>query len=80
VTTHEFTLALEHKACLLVRCSGSLHLLIMAIAHSTALHSGPQQNLGIPGTTQFHFPGYFSLGGHACPLWTLYMRVTDTLV
>jgi hypothetical protein len=38
VTGHEFTLALAHKACLLVRRSGSQHHLIMAIAHGTALH------------------------------------------
>jgi hypothetical protein len=39
VTRREFTLALAHKACLLVRRSGSQRHLIMAIAHSTALHS-----------------------------------------
>jgi hypothetical protein len=46
VTRREFTLALAHKACLLVRCSGSQRHLIMAIAHdthaiahSTALHN-----------------------------------------
>jgi hypothetical protein len=38
VTRHEFTLTLAHKACLLVRHSGSQHHLIMAIAHGTALH------------------------------------------
>jgi hypothetical protein len=38
VTVHEFTLALAHKACLLVGRSGSQRHLIMAIAHSTALH------------------------------------------
>ena len=32
---------------------------------------GPQQTIGISGTTQFHVPGEFSLGGHACALWTL---------
>ena len=32
---------------------------------------GPQQTLGIPGPTQFHVPGEFSLGGHVCALWTL---------
>jgi hypothetical protein len=35
VTGHEFTLALAHKACLLVRGSGSQRHLIMAIAHGT---------------------------------------------
>ena len=47
VTRREFTLALAHKACLLVRRSGSQRHLIMAIAHdthaiahSTALHIG----------------------------------------
>jgi hypothetical protein len=35
VTRREFTLALAHKACLLVRRSGSQRHLIMAIAHST---------------------------------------------
>jgi hypothetical protein len=51
VTRREFTLALAHKACLLVRCSGSQCHLIMVIAHGThaiargtALHNGP----GIP--------------------------------
>jgi hypothetical protein len=46
VTRREFTLALAHKACLLVRQSGSQRHLIMAIAHSmhaiahsTALHN-----------------------------------------
>jgi hypothetical protein len=39
VTGCEFTLALAHKACLLVRCSGSQRHLIMAIAHGTALHT-----------------------------------------
>jgi hypothetical protein len=38
VTRREFTLALVHKACLLVRRSGSQCHLIMAIAHGTALH------------------------------------------
>jgi hypothetical protein len=38
VTRREFTLALAHKACLLVRHSGSQRHLIMAIAHGTALH------------------------------------------
>jgi hypothetical protein len=38
VTRHEFTLALGHKACLLVRRSGSQHRLITAIAHGPALH------------------------------------------
>jgi hypothetical protein len=38
VTGREFTLALAHKACLLVRRSGSQHHLIMVIAHGTALH------------------------------------------
>ena len=39
MTGREFTLALAHKACLLVRHSGSQRHLIMAIAHSTALHT-----------------------------------------
>jgi hypothetical protein len=39
VTRREFTLALAHKACLLVRHSGSQRHLIMAIAHGTALHT-----------------------------------------
>jgi hypothetical protein len=39
VTRREFTLALAHKACLLVRHSGSQHHLIMAIAHGMALHN-----------------------------------------
>jgi hypothetical protein len=39
VTRREFTLALAHKACLLVRCSGSQRHLIMAIAHGMALHT-----------------------------------------
>ena len=39
VTGHEFTLALAHKSCLLVRHSGSQRHLIMAIAHGTALHT-----------------------------------------
>jgi hypothetical protein len=39
VTRHEFTLALAHKACLLVRRSGSQRHLIMAIAHGMALYS-----------------------------------------
>jgi hypothetical protein len=38
VTGREFTLALSHKTCLLVRRSGSQRHLIMAIAHGTALH------------------------------------------
>jgi hypothetical protein len=38
MTGCEFTLALVHKSCLLVRHSGSQHHLIMAIAHGTALH------------------------------------------
>jgi hypothetical protein len=41
VTRREFTLALAHKACLLVRHSGSQRHLIMAIAHGTALHILP---------------------------------------
>ena len=48
MTRCEFTLALAHKACLLVRRSGSQRHLIMAIAHCThaiahgmALHSLP---------------------------------------
>ena len=41
MTRREFTLALAHKACLLVRHSGSQRHLIMAIAHGTALHNGP---------------------------------------
>jgi hypothetical protein len=45
VTGREFTLALAHKACLLVRCSGSQHHLIMAIAHSTALHTEPVEGV-----------------------------------
>jgi hypothetical protein len=47
VNSREFTLALAHKACLLVRRSGSQRHLIMAIAHGmhaiargTALHKG----------------------------------------
>jgi hypothetical protein len=40
VTRHEFTLTPAYKACLLVRHSGGQRHLIMAIAHSTALHSG----------------------------------------
>jgi hypothetical protein len=35
MTRREFTFALVHKACLLVRRSGSQRHLIMAIAHST---------------------------------------------
>ena len=35
MTGREFTLALAHKACLLVRRSGSQRHLIMAIAHGT---------------------------------------------
>ena len=35
MTRREFTLALAHKAYLLVRRSGSQHHLIMAIAHGT---------------------------------------------
>ena len=35
MTRHEFTLALVHKACLLVRHSESQRHLIMAIAHGT---------------------------------------------
>ena len=35
MTRREFSLALAHKACLLVRRSGSQLHLIMAIAHST---------------------------------------------
>jgi hypothetical protein len=38
VTRRELTLALAHKACLLVRRSGSQSHLIMAIARGTALH------------------------------------------
>jgi hypothetical protein len=38
VTGREFTLALVHKACLLVRRSGSQHHLILAIAQGTPLH------------------------------------------
>jgi hypothetical protein len=45
VTRHEFTLALAHKACLLVRHSGSQRHLIMAIAHGTALHTEVQRIL-----------------------------------
>ena len=48
MTRREFTLALAHKAYLLVRRSGSQRHLIMAIAHgthaiarSTALHKYP---------------------------------------
>ena len=39
MTRREFTLALAHKACLLVRHSGSQRHLIMAIARGTALHT-----------------------------------------
>ena len=39
MTGREFTFALAHKACLLVRHSGSQRHLLMAIAHGTALHS-----------------------------------------
>jgi hypothetical protein len=39
VTRREFTLALAHKACLLVRRSGSQRHLIMVIARGTALHT-----------------------------------------
>ena len=35
MTRREFTLALAHKACLLVRRSGSQRHLIMAIAHGS---------------------------------------------
>ena len=45
MTRREFTLALAHKACLLVRRSGSQRHLIMAIAHGTALHSYTCQHL-----------------------------------
>jgi hypothetical protein len=52
VTRREFTLALAHKACLLVRRSGSQPHLIMAIAHGThaiargtALHTTPQKRI-----------------------------------
>jgi hypothetical protein len=46
VTRREFTLALAHKACLLVRRSGSQRHLIMAIAHSThAIARGSPQSL-----------------------------------
>lgn len=43
VTRSEFTLAPAYKACLLVRHSGGLHHLIMAIAHGT--HGSPQRLL-----------------------------------
>ena len=43
MTGHEFTLALAHKACLLVRRSGSQRHLIMAIAHG--MHGSPQRLL-----------------------------------
>ena len=50
MTGHEFTLALAHKACLLVRRSGSQRHLIMVIAHGTALHntqlSGEERGMG----------------------------------
>ena len=49
MTRREFTLALEHKACLLVRRSGSQRHLIMAIAHGTALHTVAP--LGVPHPT-----------------------------
>ena len=45
MTRREFTLALVHKACLLVRRSGSQRHLIMAIARGTALHRGEKVRL-----------------------------------
>jgi hypothetical protein len=48
VTRREFTLALVHKACLLVRHSGSQRHLIMSIAHGTPLHSQLSRSWG-PG-------------------------------
>jgi hypothetical protein len=44
VTRREFTLTLAHKACLLVRHSGSQHHLIMAIARGTAFHNSLWRN------------------------------------
>jgi hypothetical protein len=45
VTRSEFTLAPVYKACLLVRHSGGQHHLIMAIAHSTALHRPKEEEI-----------------------------------
>ena len=55
MTMREFTLALAHKACLLVRCSGSQRRLIMAIARGTALHISPVLSIHMQ-------PQKFSLG------------------
>ena len=60
VTRHEFTLTLVHKACLLVRHSGSQHHLIMAIACGTALHNnGLKSFTAIPYR---HSTGSFGAG------------------
>jgi hypothetical protein len=70
VTRREFTLALAHKACLLVRHSGSQHHLIMAIAHSTALHRTEHRvpNEGARESTQGAEGVCCSIGGTL--LWT----------
>ena len=60
----EFTLALAHKACLLVRCSGSQRHLIMEIADSRALHTLVLLLLLYslaPALALFPFPSPFSL-------------------
>jgi hypothetical protein len=58
LTRREFTLALAHKACLLVRHSGSQRHLIMVIAHGMALHNRE-------GRREFQIPWNW-IGGH---LW-----------
>ena len=60
MTRREFTLALVHKACLLVRRSGSQRHLIMAIAHGTALHT---LNCGAISPASFS-PSLLKAGSH----------------
>jgi hypothetical protein len=64
ITPREFTLALAHKACLLVRRSGSQCHLIMLIAHGThAIACGTALHTPTPHIPLLHLclslPVYF---------------------
>jgi hypothetical protein len=54
VTGREFTLALAHKVCLLVRHSGSQRHLIMVIAHGMALHKPKKKRKEKKRKVQLH--------------------------
>ena len=83
MTGREFTLALAHKACLLVRRSGSQRHLIMAIARGT--HGSPQRLLAarmqllaartgsphLPLLILLKFKAGLGLCNYAHPLWPL---------